>query len=109
MRSRSCAGRVRPAWAINQAVRADPKAAKRLLDAGDRLASAQEAVVAGAAAGKLRQAIDDQHAAVDELLDAVERALAKRGAASAVDRVRETLRATATDQELSGASSRPAG
>ena len=38
-----------PAWAVNQAVRKDKRAAKALLRAGECLANAQEAMLSGSA------------------------------------------------------------
>ena len=93
-----------PAWAINRAVRAEPKAAARLLDAGEQLAAAQQEVVEGGDRARLREATKEHNAAVEALLDAVgaQQDAAGRGGAQARDRARETLRAAAIDEELRG-------
>jgi hypothetical protein len=91
----------RAAWAINQAVRAEPGAVTELIDAGERLARAQDAALAGKRGGgdDLRAAIAAQGAAVERLTDAAGRELgAARG--PQLDRVRETLRAVAGDDDL---------
>ncbi len=93
----------RAAWAINQAVRADPGAVRELIDAGERLARAQDAALAGKRGGgdDLRTAIAAQGEAVERLTDAAGRELGTaRG--PQLDRVRETLRAVAGDDELRG-------
>ncbi len=91
----------RAAWAINQAVRAEPGAVKDLIDAGVRLARAQDAALAGKRGGgdDLRAAIAAQGEAVERLTGAAGRELgSSRG--PQIDRVRETLRAVAGDDEL---------
>ncbi|MGH2952528.1 MAG: hypothetical protein ACRDK9_00710 [Solirubrobacterales bacterium] len=91
----------RPAWAINQAVRADPAAAKRLVRAGERLDEAQRAALSGKGATKLRKAMADQQEAVEQVAEVAGRSLeSKERSAAILDRVRETLRAVATDEEL---------
>ena len=90
------------AWAVNQAVRAKPKAAKRLVEAGEKLASAQTSALKGAGSAALKDAMSDHSAAVEEMTDAVrEVAGGEDGLSSAMlDRATETLRAVATDAEL---------
>jgi hypothetical protein len=91
----------RAAWAINQAVRSEPGATKDLIDAGERLARAQEAALGGKRGGgdDLRAAIAAQGEAVERLTDAAARDLGTtRG--PHLDRVRETLRAVAGDDGL---------
>ncbi len=93
----------RAAWAINRAVRAEPEAAKDLIDAGERLARAQDAALAGKKGGgdDLRAAIAAQGEAVERLTEAAGRELGTaRG--PQLDRVRETLRAVAGYDELRG-------
>src|SRR5256885_4954956 len=60
------------AWAANQAVRSQPKAARELWAAGDALLAAHEAVVGGRGGGgaALREASLRHRAAVRELLAA---------------------------------------
>ena len=91
----------RAAWAINQAVRAEPGAVKDLVDAGKRLARAQDAALSGKRGGgdDLRAAIAAQGEAVERLTEAAGRELDAPGGTQ-VDRVRETLRAVAGDEEL---------
>lgn len=81
------------AWAVNQGVRADGKAATRLARAGDGLT--------GASGKALRDAMAEQADAVEGMVRAA-RDAAGRGTLSraSIDRVRETLRAVATDDEL---------
>ncbi len=89
-----------PAWAINQGVRADRSAAQRLIAAGERLNAAQEAALSGASPTELREAIADQQEAVEAMLGAIESSLESEPGPGVLDRVRETLRATAADDEL---------
>ncbi len=92
----------RAAWAVNQVVRADRAAAKRLLDAGERLESAQGKALGGGGQAALREAISEHHDAVEGLMAAIEPAVADDGplSPSVLDRARETLRAVAGDPEL---------
>jgi hypothetical protein len=88
------------AWALNQGVRADPKATKALLAAAKKLEAAQSEALQGEAAA-LRDAQEEQQRTVDAMLDAVERAASGRDLSPAMlDRVRETLRAIPGDNEL---------
>lgn len=90
-----------PAWAINQAVRSDPRAAKALVKAGERLAEAQTDALQGKGRTPLREAMSGQGEAVEEMMRAVEEALGGSSAgAGMLDRARETLRAVASDAEL---------
>ena len=91
----------RAAWAINRAVRADPDAVQELIDAGGRLARAQDAALSGKRGGgdDLRAAIAAQGEAVERLADAAGRELGT-ASGSQLDRVRETLRAVAGDDDL---------
>ena len=84
------------AWAVNQLVRTQGKAIKRLFTAGDAIATAQSAGKADA----LRKASGDQRDAIDELLQAAEGLLNSDGhplGAATLERVRETLRAASID------------
>src|SRR3954465_15780850 len=85
------------AWAVNQAVRSQPKAARALWDAGDALVAAQDDLLAGRGgpAGP-RAAADGARAAVDGLLDAARGLLTSEGRGlgeGTIERVRETLHA----------------
>jgi len=89
-----------PAWAINQAVRADDKAAKALLKSGDDLRSAHERALAGDA-DDLKVAMGQEADAVEAMtMAAVRAARPEKLAGGMLDRVRDTLRAVAGDQEL---------
>lgn len=89
-----------PAWAINQGVRADPKALKGLLDAGDVLRSAHERALGGDA-DDLRVAMAQEADAVDAMtMAAVRAARPEKLGPAMLDRVRDTLRAVAGDEEL---------
>jgi hypothetical protein len=89
------------AWAVNQAVRSQPRAARELWEAGDALAAAQEAVLSGKASGAdLRDAAERERAAVDPLVDAARGLLTSSGgdlSETTIDRVRSTLQAAAID------------
>jgi hypothetical protein len=89
------------AWAVNQAVRSQPKAARALWDAGDALVAAQDDLLGrrGDAAG-LRAAAEGERAALDALLDAARGLLTSQGrdlGEGTIERVRETLHAAAID------------
>ncbi|MEN3279524.1 MAG: hypothetical protein V7607_664 [Solirubrobacteraceae bacterium] len=91
------------AWAVNQAVRSQPRAARELWDAGDALAAAQEAVLSGKGSGAdLREAAERERMAVDPLVDAARGLLTSSGgdlSATTIDRVRSTLQAAAIDPD----------
>ncbi len=89
-----------PAWAVNQAVRNDKRAAKALLKAGEGLANAQEAMLSGSASADLREAMGAHGEAVERMMGPVSEALGTGASATNLDRARETLRAVAGDQEL---------
>ena len=83
-----------PAWAINQGVRADPKAAKRLLSAGKGLRDA-------GGGDALREAMREEAEAVEAMTAAAAGAAeGERLSTGMVDRVRDTLRAVAGDEDL---------
>src|SRR5919202_1193584 len=91
------------AWAVNQAVRSQPKAARALWDAGDALIAAQDDLLAGRGdAAALRAAADGERGALDALLDAARGLLTSEGrdlGEATLERVRETLHAAAIDPE----------
>lgn len=90
-----------PAWAINQAVRAESRCADELIAAGERLAQAQATALEGKGAKQLREAMEGQQAAVESMTAAVAEQLTGRSAGGAMlDRARETLRAIAGDEQL---------
>jgi chromosome segregation ATPase len=82
-------------------VRADPKAAKRLVEAGEELEAAQKAALRGEGKPELKRAMAGQQEAVENMIEAVREALGSGQASPAtLDRARETLRAVASDEEL---------
>jgi hypothetical protein len=91
------------AWAANQAVRSQKRAARELWKAGDALSAAQDAVLAGKGSGaKLREASERERAAVETLVDAARGLLGASGgdlSEATIERVRETLHAGAIDSD----------
>jgi hypothetical protein len=91
------------AWAANQAVRSQKRAARELWKAGDDLSSAQEAILAGKGSGaKLREATERERAAVEALVDAARGLLSASGgdlSEATIERVRDTLHAGAIDPD----------
>jgi hypothetical protein len=91
------------AWAVNQAVRSQPQAARELWEAGDALAAAQEAVLSGKGSGSdLRSATERERMAVEPLVDAARGLLTSSGgdlSETTIERVRETLHAAAIDPD----------
>jgi hypothetical protein len=91
------------AWAVNQVMRTQRNDAQRLLSAGERLRSAHANLAAGrGSADELRAASEAEQAAVRRLINAAEGLLTGRGRSlgdAVVDRVRETLHATAADAD----------
>jgi len=91
------------AWAVNQTVRTQPKAARALWDAGDALIAAQEDLLGGSGdAAALRSAVEGERAAVDALVEAARGLLTSEGrdlGEATLERVRETLHAAAIDPD----------
>jgi hypothetical protein len=91
------------AWAVNQAIRSQPRAARELWEAGDALAAAQEAVLSGKGSGAdLREAAERERLALDPLVDAARGLLTASGgdlSETTIDRVRATLQAAAIDPD----------
>jgi hypothetical protein len=91
------------AWAVNQALRTQTKAARELWTAGDELAAAQEAILAGTGSGAdLRAATERERAAVEPLVDAARGLLTATGgdlSEATIERVRQTLHAGAIDPD----------
>jgi hypothetical protein len=91
------------AWAANQAVRSQKRAARELWKAGDELSAAQEAVLAGKGSGaKLREASERERTAVETLVEAARGLLGASGgdlSEATIERVRETLHAGAIDSD----------
>ena len=82
------------AWAVNAAIREDPKAAQALVEAARTLADAQQELLGGGDAAALRAAAARAREAVDALLDAAP------ASGAAVDKVRATLHAATVDPEV---------
>jgi hypothetical protein len=91
------------AWAVNQALRTQSKAARELWQAGDALAAAQEAILGGKGSGAdLRAATERERAAVEPLVDAARGLLTASGgdlSETTIERVRQTLHAGAIDPD----------
>jgi hypothetical protein len=91
------------AWAVNQAVRSQPRAARALWKKGDALAQAQHDVLAGKGSGAdLRAALQDERDAVEVLVDAGRGLMTSAGAdlsEPTIERVRSTLHAAALDAD----------
>src|SRR5881397_2933898 len=81
------------AWAVNQAVRADPDGADELVDAGR---AAQRQAVEGGGAGDLREATKRLRAAIAGLVAVAQQHSA--GTADQVERVTATLQAAASSE-----------
>jgi hypothetical protein len=92
------------AWAANQAVRTQPKAARELWVAGDALRRAHAAIVGGKGdGGTLRAATARQRAALGPLVEAISGLLDHRGhslSSQAIERAGDTLHAAALDPAL---------
>lgn len=94
----------RVAWAINQVSAGEASLRDELLDAGEALRDAQERLVAGKAeSAELREASEQEQAAVNRALDAVGAVSEEAGAglgAAAAERARQTLHAIARDEDV---------
>jgi hypothetical protein len=92
------------AWAVNQAVRSQPRAARALWAAGDELAATQERLLAGEVdRDALRAAMTGEREALAPLLEAARGLLTGSGAGvseTALARVEESLHAAALDPEV---------
>ena len=90
------------AWAVNQLVRTQSREVGALFEAGDALQKAQAHLLAGRAEpGALRQAVDAERAAVDQLTDAARGLLSSDGhelTPPTLQRVSDTLHAAALDE-----------
>ena len=86
------------AWAVNQAVRAEPGLLEALLGAGGELRQAHRQAARGNAE-RLREAGAAEREAVEALARAARTAAGKRAGEPFLDRVRETLHAASLDPE----------
>ena len=89
------------AWAVNQIVRTEKRRAKALFRAAESLGRKQEELAEGRAdAAELRQAGDAERRAVSDLVDAAAQLEGDEALSdAALERVRETLHATALDED----------
>ena len=91
------------AWAVNQLVRTQSRSVAELFDAGDALQEAHRTATTGRGdAGALRSAAQRERSAVDELMEVARGLLTSDGhelSATIIDRVADTLRAAALDDE----------
>ena len=91
-----------PAWAVNQVARADPKAIEDLIDIGDRLREAQEALLSGGDPKAVREVSEEEKRAVSALTKRAVAFLAEAGNApnaAREERVADTFFALAADAE----------
>jgi hypothetical protein len=91
------------AWAVNQLVRTQSRSVAELFDAGDALQDAHCSATTGRGdAGALRSAAQRERSAIDQLMEAARGLLTSDGhelSATIIDRVTDTLRAAAQDDE----------
>jgi hypothetical protein len=92
-------------WAANALVRERRDLIDALLAAGDELRAAQEGAVAGKGAGALREAAAGERAAVEALVEAAKelRPGGRKPTAQTLERLRTTLHAAATDDDVRAA------
>ena len=90
----------RAAGAINRAARSSRKDVKGLLDAADKLRTAQEKLLQGGDRKALNDAVKKERAAVDKLMTAVQKELGGGKSTAMTERARDTLHAVAIDPEL---------
>jgi hypothetical protein len=92
------------AWAVNQLVRTQRRDVATLFEAGDALRAAQAQLLAGKGeADALRDAVEVQRAAVDQLTQSARGLLSSEGhelTPATLERVSETLNAAALDEGL---------
>jgi hypothetical protein len=88
-----------PLWAVNQLARRNAKGVAALLEASDRLRSAQEAALRGGESAALREATSAERGALKELTQQADELLREAGHTAPGDRVAATLRAAALTPE----------
>jgi hypothetical protein len=92
------------AWAVNQLVRTQRRDVATLFEAGDSLREAQSQLLAGhGEADVLRDAVEAERAAVDQLTHKARGLLSSEGhelTSPTLERVSETLNAAALDEDL---------
>ena len=85
-------------WAVNQLARGHRKEIELLLDAGDRLAAAQRALLAGGDRQAFDRASKAERDALNRLSTEARSILAERGSTATLERVISTLRAAALSE-----------
>jgi hypothetical protein len=98
-------------WAVNQLARRDPDGVRRVVEAGARMREGQREALAGGSAASLERAAADERDAVAALAREARDVLSGGGRAaspSTIDRVAETLRAAAVNEEAAAALERGA-
>ncbi|HEU0023628.1 MAG TPA: hypothetical protein VFQ12_03300 [Thermoleophilaceae bacterium] len=90
----------KPAWAINQLVRQDLASIRQVLKAGERLRAAQEGALGGGSGAKLRDAATREREAVEQAASRVMEILEEPLSASNLQRVRNSLHAAASDEDV---------
>lgn len=91
-----------PAWLATQLVAREPELVRQVLDAGERLREAQRRTLGGAEPQALRDAVRGERDAVQAAVQAAERLFAAEGRSAAgamLERLAETLRAAASNDE----------
>jgi hypothetical protein len=93
------------AWAANALAREHRELVDDLLEAGEALRAAQEEALAGKGADALRDAAATERKAVDALMDAAKalRPGGKKPSAATLEKLRTTLEAVATDDDVRAA------
>jgi hypothetical protein len=89
------------AWALNQVQRHDRARVDELLSAGEQLREAQSQLLAGGEHGRLREAVAQERALIDELARLAEHELEQAGHAPSVavqTKLWQTLQAAARDE-----------
>jgi hypothetical protein len=88
------------AWSANRLAREDPRQVKALLDAGERLRDAQQQALAGKARPEdVNEAAAAERDAVRALLASARAMLGDRATPAILDRLGQTLRAAAVDED----------
>jgi hypothetical protein len=89
------------AWAVNQLVRGEQRLVGALLAAADEVRDAQVRALEGrAAAAEVREATENEREAVRPLVSAARSLLGERATPTLLERVSQTLRAAALDEEV---------
>jgi hypothetical protein len=92
-----------PAWGVNQLARRQPQLLTSLVEAGDKLRDAQQAVLRGGDLAELRAAQRDERQALTAAAKAADEILNDAGYAdnaTRAERIRDTLHALALDADV---------